>query len=273
MNLYLTGSTVSPATGGAPQTDVSKSLGGFISNSPVPNGQLNALFSDVSTKGKNDPQPEYLGLGLVNDSTEAVDATIYLVVPPKSSCDWAIAVVASDGSMERLPNRYSTPLHAEFHNVDWVRAYTVARIEQCGGKGEQLTFSPFGVVATVHEPTIEGTYRAIYRAFKNSGYDIVRRSTRTFVITNKTDDRVETQPCNVTSTGAARVQFLKPLANGDTNDAMLGTIEPGAMLGVWIQRTPRANFRSNEQLLLDKKVGYIEPTEEEAELVIDYEPK
>ena len=57
MMLYLTGAASSLANSSeAPQTDVSKSLGGYISSSVVPNGNINALFDMISLmtlKNKN----------------------------------------------------------------------------------------------------------------------------------------------------------------------------------------------------------------------------
>ena len=45
MILYLTGANTSlRKSSEAPQTDTAKSLGGYVSSTPVPSGELNALF-------------------------------------------------------------------------------------------------------------------------------------------------------------------------------------------------------------------------------------
>ena len=50
MMLYLTGATASLNKGGVAQDDPMKSLGGYISLSPVPNGAINTLFDYISIK-------------------------------------------------------------------------------------------------------------------------------------------------------------------------------------------------------------------------------
>ena len=59
MMLYLTGASSSLAhSGGTPQDDPMKSLGGYVSNSPVPNAALNTLFDFVSLRSIKDKTKE-----------------------------------------------------------------------------------------------------------------------------------------------------------------------------------------------------------------------
>jgi hypothetical protein len=271
MNLFLTGANISPLNGGISQTDVSKSLGGYISNSPVPNGQMNTLFSEVSLKGLNDGISEVLGLGLVNDSDYEAPTTIKIVTPEKSVCKFEIsAIETQDGSMERLPNKYSEPIHSSFYDATFNRAQVVATIEQYGQKDERITFNPFGITATCKYACWNGTFKAIKKVFERTNYEIIRYSEKTFIIQSKDETVVTPVTCNITSTGNCKIKFLSEFENNKTGEVSLGTLQPGQMVGLWIKRTIKSKFRKNEQLLEDKEIGHIEPLEETAELVITY---
>ncbi len=272
MNLFLTGSTISPLNGGISQTDVSKSLGGYISNSPVPNGQLNALFGEVSLKSVNDNISEILGLGLVNDSDYEATTTVKIVMPEKSVCKFEIAAVETeDGSMERLPNRFSEPVHSQFYDATFNRAQVLAEIKQFGAIGERITLNPFGVTAVCKFACWEGTFKAIKKAFQNNNnYELIRYSERKFIIRSKTEDIVTPTTCTISNTGNSQIEFFSDFENNRTGEVSLGTLAPGQMIGLWIKRTVKNKTKSNKRLLIDKATGYIEPTEEIAELVINY---
>jgi len=64
MILYYTGA----ATFQAQQKFAYKSLGGYISSTPVPNDYLNAIFDSVSEFGKQNKKPTYLIIALYNNS-------------------------------------------------------------------------------------------------------------------------------------------------------------------------------------------------------------
>lgn len=276
MMLYLTGATssIERSGGNSPQTDVNKSLGGYISSTPVPNGSLNALFDSVSLISVQRAQPETLGFGLVNEFSSPMDVKIRIITHKNAVAKFAIAAVATEnGSMERIGSRYALPLYGEFYDASFSRASVEARIEQYAGIGEEILLLPFGVTAKAEVASWDGTFQAIQKAFDGSEYKVTRVSRRRFVVERLADDVVEPQTCRAVSTGAAAIKFFSDLKNDLTGEVNLGVVQPGQIVGLWLQRTVKKEYRTNEQILRDRKIGYIEPTEEDVEVVIEFNPE
>jgi len=108
------------------QTKPSLSLGGYKSSTPLPNGVLGNLFSDISMYTvKNNFGNKYIGLILVNeDSEEHADVNFWFVYPTSCSSLFRVALVdlavGDDGIpyMEHIPDNNSKPLYATFNEVD-----------------------------------------------------------------------------------------------------------------------------------------------------------
>lgn len=112
--LYLTGASLSRTKGEAPQTDTSKSLGGFASTTPVPNSSLNSLFDGITD---NMSEFEVIALALINETgVEVRDVSVDIELPENRQCDFQISAVKLNRGlgMESIQNRYQEPMMGEF---------------------------------------------------------------------------------------------------------------------------------------------------------------
>lgn len=282
MMIYLTGANSSLVKSpDAPQTDTAKSLGGYVSSTPVPNGELNVLFDLISAYTLEKRQKETIALALVNKLSQPVtDVTLKIVVGKGDLATFRVAAVALDSdnmSMEHISNRYAEPMAAEFHNVDFQRASVDIEILNPAGIGEEIALYPFNVSFEVTESGIEGTWNAFENAFSNdSTYEVTRLSEKVFRILRR-DESVLEEPltCSYITTAGFSARFSGKLANGAVNEVTLvesgDSLEPGRGIGLWIQRDLKSyKYPTNEQLIEDFKNKIINADTETAEIVVSY---
>lgn len=275
--LYLTGATSSVTQSEVHQDDPMKSLGGYISSSPVPNGALNSLFDLVSMKTIKDKTKETIAIGLVNKFDKAVtDVSAKIVANRKDICRFKIAAVSVDDKfcMEHINNRYAEPMGAEFYDVTFFRASVDVEILHYGISGEEISFEPFDVIATVEESGIEGTYNAIEKAFSNSEiYRVIRLSENTFRVERKDEEALDKPlPCSFIATDEADFKFIGDFKNEENNEVLIADeLQPNQAIGIWIQReVSESAEKSNEELIEDYNNGIKSETIEEVELIINY---
>lgn len=279
MMLYLTGATSSvKKSEDVAQTDVSKSLGGYISSSSVPNGSLNALFDSVSLKTIKDKPKETICIGLVNKFEQSVrNVSLKIVSGQDDICRFKVAAVLADKNLcvEHIPNRYSEPINAEFYDATFYRASVDVEIDESAVAGESISFEPFNVIADVERGGIEGTWESINKAFYNDETYCVKRLTETRFRIERRDDTKVSKPfsCSILATENAKLSFSGEFSNKKDNEVLITEqLKPCEGIGIWIQREV-SNFieRSNDDLLKD----YDEKKElekvENVEVVIDYE--
>lgn len=281
MMIYLTGADSSLVKStDAPQTDTAKSLGGYVSSTPVPNGELNALFDLISAYTLEKKQKETIALALVNKFTEAVtDVTLKIVVDKDNLATFRIAAVDLDSSMamEHIPNRYAEPMAAEFHNANFQRASVDIEITNPASIGEEIALYPFDVSFEVTESGIEGTWNAFESAFSNDSiYEVIRVSEKVFRIVRR-DETVITTPkdCSYIATAGFSAQFKGKLKNDATNKVTLvertSSLAPNKGIGLWIQRDLKSyKYPTNEQLIEDFKNKVKNVDTEVAEIIISY---
>ena len=282
MMIYLTGANSSLVKSpDAPQTDTAKSLGGYVSSTPVPNGELNALFDLISAYTLEKRQKETIALALVNKLSQPVtDVTLKIVVGKGDLATFRVAAVALDSdnmSMEHISNRYAEPMVAEFHNVDFQRASVDIEILNPAGIGEEIALYPFNVSFEVTESGIEGTWNAFENAFSNdSTYEVIRLSEKVFRIVRRDEEVIETPlACSYITTAGFTANFKGKLKNDVTNEVTLvesdDMLQPNEGIGLWIQRDLKAyKYPTNEQLVEDFKNKVINSDTETAEIVISY---
>lgn len=108
------------------QDDPFKSLGGYVSGSLIPNGNLNNIFSSISQFTKEKSTFEVIGVVLKNISQNNINNIIlYSESEINSYCNLEVAVVAlaqDNGGyyMEKISNRNSLPYNAVFYNIEGV---------------------------------------------------------------------------------------------------------------------------------------------------------
>lgn len=287
MMLYLTGAQtpLTKSGGASPQSDVNKSLGGYISSSPVPNGALNIVFDLISAYTLEKRTPETLAFALVNKFDRPVtDVELKIVTDEGNQAQFRIAAVAVDSesmTMEHISNRYEQPINAQFHDVSFYRAAVDVKINNPASKGEEIVFYPMNVVVEVKESGLEGTWDAIFDAFDNDDTYVAKRLTAETFRIERRDEAVLSEPvaCSYISTEGSSFTFEGELRNKANNTVLLSEeLAAGACIGIWIQRVIKNSKPvSNEQLIKNFKEGFNYPKIEEVDLVINYneteEPK
>lgn len=283
MMLYLTGAQTSRVKSKEnPQNDPSKSLGGYISSTVIPNGYLNELWDTISQLTLQKRLKETLGFGLINELDVPVkNVQLKIVTTKENIASFRVAAVGvsmEDYAMQQIKNRYQEPLYGEFHNADFERASVDIKILTPATQGEQIALYPFNIVIDVTENGIEGTWAAFENAFYNDEtYCVSKVSENVFRIAYK-DETVLEEPisCSYLSDGSFTAQFEGEMKNGKTNSVTLisdeDTFQPQEAIGIWLQRdiNPTA-YPSNERILENFK-NKVEPkTVEDVEIIISYD--
>ncbi len=105
-----------------PQSEPDKSLGGFQSNSIIPNGRLNNLFPDDTYKDNKDGSIIHRAIILVNDGANTSDLVISNNNPVNSKFKIEMALVTlvqpADQIMEDIQNQSDLPYHGTFFEVN-----------------------------------------------------------------------------------------------------------------------------------------------------------
>lgn len=279
MLLYLTGASTSLVKSeDNPQTDASKSLGGYISSTPAPNAALNSLFDMISSYTLEKKQKETIALGLINQLETAVkNVELKIVTDVDNVATFKVAAVAVSSDnyrMESISSRYQEPMAAEFHDASFYRACVDLEVTQYAGKDEEIALYPFGISFVVQEEGWEGTWKAFEKAFSNDEtYEIRRIYERTYRIGRRDDTLLETPlKCFYITTEGFKAEFLGELSNKADNTVLISEqLEPKEAIGLWIQRDIKDSVTSNEQLLEDYKHHVIKETVEDVEIVISYD--
>lgn len=278
MMIYLTGASASLAKSVEnPQSDVNKSLGGYISSTPVPNAAINSLFDLISSYTLEKKQKETIAIGLINQLDVAVkDVEIKIVTDVDNVAVFKVAAVSVGPTylMEQIANRYQEPMSAEFYDVSFYRASVDINVTQYASEGEEIALYPFNVVVEVLKTGIEGTWEAFEEAFSNDEIYTVKRITETKFRIERRDETVLESPisCSYITTEGFSATFSGDLKNKDDNTALVSDeLQPKQSMGIWIQRImKKTQYTSNDELLQQFKDKYISSTIEEVEMIISY---
>lgn len=112
------------------QLDSSKSLGGYISSSVIPNNLVGNIFGDLTAFTKNQNQDEFRALAIQNDGTVTLTGLrVFLDIDDQASGEgndfsYELGYLSpstddcGDLLSELLPNPYAQPYTVTFYNVD-----------------------------------------------------------------------------------------------------------------------------------------------------------
>lgn len=277
MMLYLTGASSSISKSNeVPQDDVNKSLGGYISTTPVPNGGINAVFDLISMTTIKDKVKETIAVALVNKLDVPVEnVSLKIISNTKNVCKFNVAAVEPDDNfcMEHINNRYSEPINAEFYDATFYRSFVDVEIKKPAIEGEEMSLSPFNVeVEFSGGNSYDDTYNSIAKAFlPNENYRVERLTERIFRIESKADTS-ENFECSYIATDVCELNFLSDFRSPIDNEVLLTeNLEPNKAIGIWLQREILNDTElSDEELLKDYEDGKKLDTLEEIEILIDY---
>ena len=279
MMYFLTGAQSSLTTGGSPQNDTSKSLGGYVATTPVPNGELNAMFDLISQMTLEKRQTETIAIALVNQLDKPVNnVTMKVVTTVDNIASFKIAAVPinAEMAMEKIPNRYALPMVGNFYNADFIRAYVDLKVNRPAEAGEQIVITPMNIIVDVEEGGMEGTFDAFVNAFYNENeYDVVRVSDNVFRIVRTDEKIVINEQLGYYTDGIFNGEFLGVMKNGKTGEVTLIDNEhillPGKAIGIWIQRDiSKYKPLSDQKLIENHKNKVFVNRQENIELVTNY---
>ena len=102
------------------QYNSDKSLGGYISSSPVTNNTLNELFSDISLLGEQNQYIEVKGIFLKNIGTVKTNLRCWFVTPQNNKALFEIAAVipVNSNQIEVVQTFRTNPQIGTFFNPD-----------------------------------------------------------------------------------------------------------------------------------------------------------
>lgn len=279
MMLYLTGADASLAKSSEqPQSDVSKSLGGYISSTPVPNAALNNIFDLVSSYSIEKGQKETIAIGLINQFEKEVrNVELKIVTDIDVEATYKIAAVScSNYQMEQIANRYQEPMLADFYDASFYRAGVNIKVNQYASLGEEIVLYPFNININVKETGIEGTWNAFEEAFTNNSiYSIKRISDLTYRI-ERNDELVLETPltCSYLTTEGFTATFDGNLRNLKNNTVLISnSILPKSAIGLWIQRiiSVKKDYTSDDVLVQEYIDKYVKEDTEQIEVIINYD--
>lgn len=288
MILFLTGAQSSLRKSDvAPQPDPQRSLGGYVSSSPVPNAALNELFDLISTGMLSERPKETIALGLINQlSVPVTNVRLSIVVGANPICEWRVAATAlsPDLRMESIPNRYAEPISAQFYDATFQRASVEFELNGDPQSEDQFLITPLGITIDVTDKGgAKGFWNGLVNACRaTSEYEAEKVSERRFRIAYK-DETVVNIPavCRCIKDSVADLTFLTKFENGATGSVLLvdgeaqspEQIASGNGIGLWLQREISVNWEppTDEELIEMKKHNVILPKSETAEIVITYD--
>lgn len=277
MMLFLTGASSSLASsGGTPQDDPMKSLGGYVSNTLVPNGTLNTLFDLISLKSIKNKTKETIAIALINKFDSIVtDVKLKIVSGQNNICTFKVAAVKLDDNycMEYINNRYNQPMLAEFHDVTFNPASVDVEIKKLPVPGEEVFFEPFDVMVQFNESTYDHVFDEIKKAFiKDNKYSVKRLNENSFRIEKNDDSVVESFECSYISSDDCEFIFKGLFQHINNNEVLISKkIKPNEGIGLWIQREiSNIAEKSDSEMIDDYNNKVPKETIEEIELVIDY---
>jgi hypothetical protein len=247
LQFYYTGATAPTAT----QPDPSRSLGGYVSGSPLEDDVLNNLFGDITPMGMQYAGPETYALGLRNLGPKgAQELKLGYVYPAGCAVRLEVAAVelyadsCNKLTMQALASRRARPQGATFHELEMRRATAELAIEFGPDAGDVLHLLVDGVQITPAE-TVRSDMSATTAA-SFLAQQILTRSTEYFAEVDPERPNVVkitrelpgpfTGTLELDTDGTAYAESVT-FANGLDNSASLGNLAKGEILGLWFRRT------------------------------------
>lgn len=247
LQFFYTGATA-PATS---QPDPARSLGGYVSGSPLADDVLNNLFGDITPMGMQYAGPETYGLALRNLGPKgALGLKLGYVYPENSSVKLEIAAVelypdsCGKPTMQPLANRRARPAGTDFHELSMKRATATIKIEVGANANTEVTLLVDGQMIALSMPLFPKDLTAeetailfVARATKVNEYLFaVSETDPTCITVTRMLPGVFTGVLELDTDGTAYAETAT-FGGGTDNSAELGDLAKGGTLGLWFRRT------------------------------------
>jgi len=272
MKLYLSGATHLNSV----QKDISKSLGGFISSTSVPNGQLNVLFGDVSIYGEENSTQETIAIFLKNDSKDEISNLILQQIYNNNlgvddnlcKFEWAVVEPNEQGFIERIGNRSEIPFDADFFEPKARREDCILKIITPSQIGDVIEI--LGVEITNATNTKEGNVLEIVKAFENNNEFIVLPKNEDSIYIRRIEIIQTNNPVSITTNGTLTHQPTNFSGFLDNGYEISESLKPGEFIGLWIKRkiTKKSNISVET---LEKEYDEMFGIEFSEEVIQDFE--
>lgn len=238
MRLYFSGAT----TPLAQQKDRTKSIGGNMSSTPIPNGRLGAIFPSISLYSQANESIETFAFFLYNDTNiEITNITIQQVLDEKfgkpvnqAKYEWAAVIPNENLQMELLESSRDEPFYANFFNPTSRREDCILKITQAPSMGAVVTLLGESIPTSIH--TIEAMIDDIVGYFSsNANYKVVKYSPTEIYIKNL--ELINTQASIELRDGMillSEPNSFSGYVNEETQIA--STLQPKSAIGIWVKR-------------------------------------
>lgn len=238
MRFYYTGSS----SFNLPQTDPSKSLGGYKSSTPVPNARLNELFGEISLTSKDITPSECVAIVLANDSEDTLVnvslTAIYESLFGQNDCDceYEIAPVSLNNNqlMEVIGSRLELPYYAEFYKPFSTRAFAVVKFLTPATIGDTITI--LGQTFLMTGNTIESMVNNINDQYDTADFKCSKKSSSELFFERKLFGQFA-NPVTIATLGLATIQPVSFSGGANNSLPLSASFEPNEAIGIWIKRT------------------------------------
>lgn len=219
-----------------PQFTPEKSLGGFLSDTVIPNGRVESVFSSFSNLSAQNLSPEVKGIFLKNTfSSIKKDILVYCVYPEDPKVTIQLAAIKGD-ELEYLRSPQDLPYYADFYDVNVV--YSSSLIKVIGSFYATESVSIEGTLIPVPNGTKEEFLINCVKAFQdNITYEAIRTSDDNILLKYRVIGLFINTP--VITTYYPNVLSFVPFGGGVDNSKLIAkTLNPGESIGIWLKRTP-----------------------------------
>lgn len=264
------------------QKDTEKSLGGYISITPVPNIKVNSLFSNISQINLRDGSEEFIGIFIKNNSTKKITdlkiTNIYsrFFEQKNNQADFSFAFVeVVNEAIEIIPNKNSQPFYAEFQTCESKRAYGIVKILTAPQVGEVITI--LGVSTDpIPLQSQESAVDSVVLAFSgNSTYTVKKKNSQEIFFEVK-EHGVNVTPITYSTTGISTAQTTGFTGGSIDEISIIDELLPNELIGMWIKRKVSSleenpvNKTSCDKLFENFNNQIVPQTIENTEIIFDF---
>lgn len=245
------------------QKNPNQSLGGFVSKSLVPSNLLEAFFSDISNFSIQNDLTEIKMFALKNETLNTIEDIMMYIVPKENSISKVSFSVIQPNSQncgtgceyyfEKISSIRDMPVHSQnFYDCTSFKPSNRIELATPASLGEVITLLGVNTSAASKDLTIDETYKLIEKAFRNNiDYTVsfINYKQKTYndnadeyfvdvkyLQIIKENDLNDTSAITFSTTGTTTLKESKSFAGGEDNSILIGSLEAGKYLGIWVKR-------------------------------------
>lgn len=224
------------------QLDFNQSLGGYISNTPIPKNLINSLFSSISNFDISHNFTDTIAIFCKNVGDEDITNLSMMQIYEsylgvgQNLCkfEWGFVKPTDDGFIELIGSRKENPFYVEFEHPEFKRENCILKFLSAGLPLD--TVDLLGVEFDLTSNTIESLIEDTLLAFKNNvDYTVKKYSDDEIFIERRseliTDDVVELLSPGDASSNQVVISGL------DDSVEFSSILKVGEYIGIWIRRS------------------------------------